>query len=91
MAQLQKLKARWNDPAYVEEQARARLQYARPGDTVYVVVDPGRINTDASAGQSVPISASSGTSNWRVRGLDQPAGRRRRAVMVRPVAVGGHG
>ena len=67
VAQLEKLKARWDDPAYVEEQARARLQYARPGDTVFVVVDPGRVNPDASAGQSIPVSTSSGSSNWRVK------------------------
>ena len=42
--QLAELKAQlkqWDNPAYIEEQARSRLQYAMPGDTVYVVVRPG--------------------------------------------------
>ncbi|RNI23957.1 septum formation initiator family protein [Flexivirga caeni] len=35
---LQKEKARWSDPAYVQEQAGQRLGYAKPGQplTVYV-------------------------------------------------------
>jgi cell division protein FtsB len=43
-AQLGKLKhqkSQWGDPGYIEQQARMRLQYAMPGDTVYVVVDHG--------------------------------------------------
>src|ERR1700712_1332951 len=47
VAELQKLKQQWADPAYIEQQARARLQYARPGDTVYVVVDPSKRPSDA--------------------------------------------
>jgi cell division protein FtsB len=35
---------RWSDPGYVEEQARQRLQFAMPGDTVYVVVNKGERN-----------------------------------------------
>jgi cell division protein FtsB len=31
----------WADPGYVQQQARTRLQYAMPGDTVYVVLAPG--------------------------------------------------
>jgi cell division protein FtsB len=41
-AELARLRAqlqRWSDPGYVQEQARHRLQYAMPGDTVYVTVD----------------------------------------------------
>jgi len=33
--------AQWDDPAYIEQQARDRLQFAMPGDTVYVVIRPG--------------------------------------------------
>ena len=67
VAELQRRKDRWNDPAYVEAQARARLQYARPGDTVYVVVGLGDSSTDASARQSAPVTTSGGQSNWRVK------------------------
>lgn len=33
---------RWQDRAYVEAQARARLHFVRPGETAYVVVVPGQ-------------------------------------------------
>lgn len=32
-------KARWQDPAYVEQQARRHLHYLRPGETGYTVED----------------------------------------------------
>lgn len=34
----------WSDPGYLQQQARIRLQYAMPGDTVFVVVDHGAKN-----------------------------------------------
>ncbi|MER7170816.1 FtsB family cell division protein [Streptomyces mesophilus] len=33
-------KARWQDPAYIERQARERLHMVHPGETGYTVVDP---------------------------------------------------
>ncbi len=44
LARLSRLKALWSDPGYIQQQARRRLQYAMPGDTVYVVVDHGQKN-----------------------------------------------
>ncbi|MFF9153137.1 septum formation initiator family protein [Streptomyces sp. NPDC014846] len=41
VGQLRDLKARWQDDAYAEQQIRHRLHYVRPGETGYVVVDPG--------------------------------------------------
>ncbi|SDQ68750.1 septum formation initiator family protein [Quadrisphaera sp. DSM 44207] len=38
--QLQAEVDRWDDPAYVSAQARARLHYVLPGERAYVVVDP---------------------------------------------------
>jgi cell division protein FtsL len=35
---MQKEKQRWGDPAYIKEQARARLGYLMPGQTSYVVL-----------------------------------------------------
>lgn len=32
-------KLRWEDPAYVEQQARARLGYVMPGEKTYLVLD----------------------------------------------------
>jgi cell division protein FtsB len=44
LTQLQHQLAQWSDPGYVQRQARQRLQYAMPGDTVYVVVNHGQRN-----------------------------------------------
>jgi TolA-binding protein len=38
IAELQQEKARWGDPAYVKQQARARFGYLMPGETSYVVI-----------------------------------------------------
>lgn len=64
---LQRQKDRWADPAYVEQQARARLQYARPGDTVYVVVEPGRPVGNASAEQAAPVGITPDQRSWQSR------------------------
>ncbi len=55
----------WKDPAFIEQQARARLQYARPGDTVYVVLLPGEKSKDASSEQVRPVIPSDGKASWQ--------------------------
>src|SRR5690242_16190947 len=40
IAQLQQQTQRFNDPGYVEEQARQRLHFVLPGETDYVLVTP---------------------------------------------------
>jgi cell division protein FtsB len=67
VVELQAQLDRWNDPAYVEREARARLQYARPGDTVYVVVDPSRPAQDASKQQNAPVTTTAGPTSWQTR------------------------
>ncbi|MCW2595552.1 MAG: putative septum formation initiator [Jatrophihabitans sp.] len=42
LADLTRQQARYSDPGYIQQQARQRLQFAMPGDTVYVVVDKGQ-------------------------------------------------
>lgn len=39
IADLQREKERWNDPAFVAAQARERFGYVEPGQTAYVVLD----------------------------------------------------
>jgi cell division protein FtsB len=39
--QLRDLKARWQDDSYAEQQIRQRLHYVMPGETGYIVIDPG--------------------------------------------------
>ena len=59
LAKLKKQNALWSDPGYVQRQARIRLQFAMPGDTVYVVVDKG---------QRSGIAKSSGVRSKQARG-----------------------
>ncbi|WP_143598381.1 FtsB family cell division protein [Phycicoccus duodecadis] len=40
VAALRAERERWNDPAYVEQQARERLKFVRPGERSYTVLDP---------------------------------------------------
>lgn len=37
IAELERERDRWHDPAYVTTQARERLYYVRPGETVYLI------------------------------------------------------
>jgi hypothetical protein len=37
VAELEAAKARWDDPAYIEAQARTRLHFVRPGEVGWVV------------------------------------------------------
>lgn len=67
VAELENNIARWDDPAYIEAQARDRLVYVYPGDLTYLVIDDGAtITTDDGA----PISDDIQTTevDW-VRGL----------------------
>lgn len=41
IAELQAEQARWNDPAYIQAQARGRLLFVVPGETSYLVTDSG--------------------------------------------------
>ncbi len=50
--QLREEKARWQDPAYVEAQARAHLHFVMPGETGYSVASPPRSGADKSAERS---------------------------------------
>jgi cell division protein FtsB len=40
VAALQQRLKQWDDPAFVQTQARQRLQYVMPGEVGYVVLDP---------------------------------------------------
>ena len=44
--------ARWQDPAYVEQQARQRLKFVKPGEKSYTVLDP-----EPDAGNRDPLAA----------------------------------
>lgn len=55
LAQLKAQEQRWNDPAYVKQQARLRLHYAMPGEKTYVVLgNPGKHRTAKAAKATQP-------------------------------------
>jgi cell division protein FtsB len=67
LTQLEQQVKRWGDPGYVQQQARQRLEYAMPGDTVYVVVDHGQRNDiakTAGAGGSAHDQAGWNAKLW---------------------------
>lgn len=57
---------RWEDPAYVEAQARSRLSYVMPGETAYRVIDPEVVveppavegTTSPETGPALPVGGS---------------------------------
>jgi cell division protein FtsB len=74
LAQLTTQQQLWSDPGYVEQQARSRLQFAMPGDTVYIVVNPGE--TSGLGGVSGPtVQAEQPTWNQKLWHSVQVAGR----------------
>lgn len=44
---------RWQDPAYVEQQARERLKFVKPGDRSYTVLDPAETQRKTPSGATV--------------------------------------
>jgi cell division protein FtsB len=59
-------KARWSDPGYIQQQARVRLMYAMPGDTVYVVAgknSPSLIERTSGT----PASTARTDGSWNAR------------------------
>jgi cell division protein FtsB len=73
--ELQALDKQLSDPAYIQQQARIRLQYALPGETVYVVVQQGQkssLSTDTSK-DTVATKVAGDTWNRRVWGSLQGA------------------
>lgn len=53
LGELEGERARWEDPSYVETQARKRLYYVKPGEFSYLIIDDGATVT---APNGMPIS-----------------------------------
>jgi cell division protein FtsB len=66
-ASLTAQKAQWSDPGFIQQQARIRLQYAMPGDTVYVVVGPGQGSGLSATAGAPNASTRSAGSTWNSR------------------------
>ena len=63
----------WSDPGYIQKQARLRLLFAMPGDTVYVVVSPGQ-KSDIEKSTVTPKSVDAATWNQKLWRSVQTAG-----------------
>lgn len=59
VAELQGEQERWSDPAYIEQQARERLKFVRPGEVSYTV-----IGADELEGQTIASGAVSQNRPW---------------------------
>ncbi|MFI0710604.1 septum formation initiator family protein [Streptomyces inhibens] len=72
---LREQKARWQDPAYVRQQARRHLHYVMPGETGFIVQDGTGVT-------SAPKGAQAAQRPWyenlwdAVDSADKPAGKR---------------
>jgi cell division protein FtsB len=76
LARLRHQKALWDDPGYIQQQARARLQFAMPGDTVYVVVDKGaKSDIEKTSGKTPSTGKRGKTWNERLWDSVQAASR----------------
>jgi cell division protein FtsB len=81
VAQLEKQRARWQDPAYVAAQARERLHYVMPGETSYVVLESPEDKAPdgvVAAEPSVTVKSPWFTDLWHsveVAGRERAAGK----------------
>lgn len=68
--------AKWNDPAYVKAQARARFQMVEPGTKAYLVI-PAPVPAPAAPGTtpSAPSNTWYGVLWGTLRDADDPGGR----------------
>ncbi len=74
LAQLTKQRERWSDPGYIQQQARLRLQYAMPGDTVYIVTDAGQQSDIVKSRAKTGTKPAGATWNERLWETVQKAG-----------------
>jgi cell division protein FtsB len=74
LSDLQQQLQKWSDPGFIQRQARLRLQYAMPGDTVYIVVNPGQ-KTDIEKSANAQVAQQPSSWNQRLWGSVQAAGR----------------
>jgi cell division protein FtsB len=74
LAELTMQRQRWGDPGYIQQQARLRLEYAMPGDTVYIVTDAGQVSDIARSSAKKDTKPADGTWNQRLWETVQKAG-----------------
>lgn len=70
IAALETAKARWNDPAYIEAQARLRFGWVMPGERTYRVI--GKDGKVLSAGTGQLLTALPGSASTPAPWWDRP-------------------
>lgn len=69
----------WKDPAYIETQARTRLQFVRVGDRAYTVLGAGATDSQQAVSPVVPAAGADANAAWygriwqSIELADQPA------------------
>ena len=65
VAAMQQQQRQWNDPAFIEQQARERLKFVRVGETSYTVID-AEVAPPRVAGPKIaaPARATNVSSPW---------------------------
>jgi hypothetical protein len=98
IARLEQEKARWKDPAYVKQQARARFGYLMPGETSYVVIGQDGRPLAAQATLSDPRTQPDATptawwtTEWRsVQLAGNPPSEQRRSKPLTYIGPGSRG
>ncbi len=82
VADLRTERERWEDPAYVEQQARQRLKFVRPGERSYTVLDPQPETPDTPTVAGPGVDEPESTLPWystvwqSVRTADAPGAQR---------------
>jgi len=61
---LEQERLRWEDPAYVQQQARARFGWVLPGEVGYRVIDSDGTTLGAPAAPSAPTEAATEPAEW---------------------------
>lgn len=66
IAELETEKERWQDPAYIEQQARLRFGYVRPGEKAYVALDGNGklIDSTSSLGNAASVGTAAKHPWW---------------------------
>jgi hypothetical protein len=73
VAELEARKRELSDPAYVRAQARKRLQYVMPGETVYVVIPPSPAERAGEGSPQLPEVGRDGSWYGRLWGTARAA------------------
>jgi len=64
VAALQREQQQWDDPAFVEQQARERLKFVRVGETSYTVIGPEPAPAGAGPTMAARAQAPATNSPW---------------------------